>query len=48
MGRILAGTELMDEDDRVRLKQAIHAWHNGRQPPIVTHDLMDDANDPIL
>ncbi|MGA3065669.1 MAG: glycosyltransferase [Tepidisphaeraceae bacterium] len=47
-GRIATGTELIDEDDRVRLKQAIHAWHNGRQPPIVTHDLIDDATDPIL
>ena len=47
-GSIVSGTELIDEDDRVRLKQAIHAWHNGRQPPIVTHDLIDDANDPIL
>jgi glycogen(starch) synthase len=48
VGRIASGTELMDEDDRVRLKQALHAWHTGRQPPIVTHDLVDDASDPIL
>ena len=32
----------------VRLKQSIHAWRNGRQPPIVTHDLVDDANDAVL
>jgi glycogen synthase len=46
-GRITSG-DLLDEDDRVRLKKAIYAWHTGRQPPIVTHDLIDDANDPIL
>jgi glycogen synthase len=46
-GRIASG-DLLDEDDRVRLKKAIYAWHTGRQPPIVTHDLIDDANDPIL
>jgi glycogen synthase len=46
-GRIASG-ELLDEDDRVRLKRAIYAWHTGRQPSIVTHDLVDDANDPIL
>jgi len=46
-GRIVSG-ELLDEDDRVRLKKAIYAWHTGRQPPIVTHDLVDDAGDPIL
>jgi len=47
LGRIASG-ELLDEDDRVRLKKAIYAWHTGRQPPIVTHDLVDDANDAIL
>jgi len=46
-GRIVS-EGLLDEDDTVRLKQAIHAWRTGRQPPIVTHDLMDDANDAIL
>jgi glycogen(starch) synthase len=48
IGKIAGTTELMDEDDRVRLKQAIHAWRSGRQPPIVTHDLLDDANDAVL
>jgi glycogen synthase len=48
MGRTVPPQELLDEDDRVRLKQVIHAWRNGRQPSIVTHDLVDDANDPIL
>jgi glycogen(starch) synthase len=39
---------LLDDDEIVRLKQAVHAWRTGRQPPIVTHDLIDDAKDPIL
>jgi len=47
-GRTVEGDELLDEDEMVRIKQAIHAWRTGRQPPIVTHDLIDDANDPIL
>jgi len=47
-GRIVAPAELLDDDDGVRLKQAIHAWRSGRQPPIVTHDLVDDAHDPVL
>ncbi len=47
-GRLPTIQELLDEDESVRLKQAIHAWRNGRQPPIVTHDLVDDANDPVL
>lgn len=40
--------ELIDDEASVRLKRAIHAWRSTYQPPIVTHDLMDDANDPIL
>ncbi|MGD1276101.1 MAG: glycosyltransferase [Tepidisphaeraceae bacterium] len=47
-GRIVSPQELLNEDDRVRLKQIVHAWRNGRQPSIVTHDLADDAADPIL
>jgi glycogen(starch) synthase len=47
IGRNVSG-DLLDDDDIVRLKQAVHAWRTGRQPPIVTHDLIDDANDPIL
>jgi glycogen(starch) synthase len=26
----------------------MHAWRSNRQPLIVTHDLVDDANDPTL
>jgi glycogen(starch) synthase len=47
-GKIPGGAELLDEDERVRLKQAVHVWRSGRQPPIVTHDLADDAGDPVL
>jgi len=47
-GRTPSIQDLLDEDSMVRLKQSIHAWRNGRQPAIVTHDLVDDANDPVL
>ena len=47
MGRIASPAEMLNEDDVVRMKQVIHAWRNGRQPPIVTHDLVDDADDPV-
>jgi len=40
--------EMMTDELQVRLKRAIHAWRSGRQPLIVTHDLVDDAGDPIL
>jgi glycogen(starch) synthase len=47
-GRIPTFQELMPDDAQVRLKRAMHAWRTSRQPLIVTHDLADDANDPIL
>ena len=47
-GKLPKFDDLISDDSMVRLKQSIHAWRNGRQPPIVTHDLMDDGNDPVL
>jgi glycogen(starch) synthase len=47
-GRTPLAQELLDGDAQVRLKRAMHAWRRGGQPPIITHDLMDDAGDPVL
>jgi glycogen(starch) synthase len=47
-GQLPKFEDLVTEDSMVRLKQSIHAWRNGRQPAIVTHDLIDDHNDAIL
>lgn len=47
-GKIPTYQELLPEDAVVRLKRAIHAWRSSRQPTIVTHDMVDDANDPVL
>ncbi|HEX8915447.1 MAG TPA: glycosyltransferase, partial [Humisphaera sp.] len=47
-GQVPGFNDLLKEDDQVRLKRAMHAWKSHRQPLIVTHDLADDANDPVL
>lgn len=47
-GRLPTFAEMLPEDSQVRLKRAVHAWRTHRQPLIVTHDLVDDAKDPIL
>ena len=47
-GRLPTYSELLPDDAQVRLKRALHAWKQHRQPLIVTHDLVDDANDPVL
>ena len=39
---------LMEDYWRLRLRRAIHAWKSKDPPGIVTHDLIDDANDPVL
>jgi glycogen(starch) synthase len=47
-GRVPQATELIGDDAIVRLKRALHAWRRGGQPTVVTHDLWDDAKDPVL
>jgi glycogen synthase len=39
---------LLDDYWRLRLKRVIYARQTPALPPIVTHDLTDDANDPVL
>jgi glycogen(starch) synthase len=47
-GRMPTFQELMPDDAQVRLKRGMHALRTSRQPLIVTHDLVDDASDPVL
>lgn len=47
-GRLPTMEDLLDEYARVRLKRMMHAWMNGAQPMIVTHDLENDLHDPVL
>ncbi len=47
-GRMPTKDDLLDEYATIRLKRAVHAWRQTNLPPIVTHDLIDDAGDSIL
>jgi glycogen(starch) synthase len=47
-GRLPSKEELLPDEAQVKLKRAMHAWRSHRQPVVVTHDLADDGNDPIL
>ncbi len=40
--------DLLTESAAVRLKRMAHAWRASPPPTIVTHDLLDDAGDPVL
>ncbi len=48
MGRLPERGDLMTEEATVRLKRGMHAWRSHKQPPIITHDLWNDATDPVL
>lgn len=47
-GRIPNGTELLLPEDIVKLKRCIFAAHRSTLPPICTHNMVDDAADPVL
>lgn len=47
-GRFPTMDDLLDETARVRLKRMMHGWLQEALPSIVTHDLEDDAHDPVL
>jgi len=47
-GEIPNLNEFMEDYWRLRLRRAIHAWKSKAPPGVVTHDLIDDANDPVL
>jgi len=47
-GKIPDLNGLVDDYWRLRLRRAIATWRSDAPPPIVTHDLVDDANDPVL
>ncbi len=38
----------VDEYYTLRLRRAMHAWRRREPPPIVTHDMVNDATDPTL
>lgn len=40
--------DLVEDYWRLRLRRTLHAWRTPRLPPIITHDLWDDANDEVL
>ncbi|KAG8963691.1 glycogen synthase isoform 1 [Tulasnella sp. 419] len=40
--------ELLDERDKIHLKRRIFALKRNSLPPVVTHNMSDDNNDPIL
>lgn len=38
--------DLLERDDLIKLKRCMYANQSSSLPPIVTHNMADDANDP--
>jgi glycogen(starch) synthase len=47
-GKLPRYEDIFPEETQVRLKRAILARRTSQWPPVVTHDLWDDASDPVL
>jgi glycogen(starch) synthase len=47
-GRLPESEELLLKEDTVRLKRCIYAAQRVSLPPITTHNVVDDATDPVL
>jgi hypothetical protein len=47
-GRLPNPNELLQKDDMVKIKRCIYALQRDGLPPITTHNVEDDWNDPVL
>lgn len=47
-GRLPESTELMHKEELVRLKRCIFSLQRTGMPPVTTHNVQDDWNDPVL
>lgn len=47
-GRLPTNSELLTPEDVVKLKRCIYASQRTSLPPISTHNMIDDSNDPVL
>jgi len=47
-GQIPGADDLIDKDDKVRLKRALYGMQQRALPPVVTHNVVDDHKDLIL
>ncbi|KAK9508059.1 hypothetical protein O3M35_007805 [Rhynocoris fuscipes] len=47
-GRMPDETELLTKEDRVKMKRCLFALQRYGLPPVTTHNVVDDWNDPVL
>lgn len=47
-GRLPESSDLLQKEDMIRLKRCIYALQRDGLPPVTTHNVVDDWNDPVL
>lgn len=47
-GRLPDPSDLMAKDDLVKIKRCLYSLHRDGLPPVTTHNIVDDWNDPVL
>ncbi|XP_044736655.1 glycogen [starch] synthase isoform X2 [Chrysoperla carnea] len=47
-GRLPDTSELLEKDDTVKIKRCLYSLQRDGLPPITTHNVVDDWNDPVL
>ncbi len=45
---VLDAKDLLSDEDKILLKRRVYALKRNSLPPVTTHNMADDANDPIL
>lgn len=47
-GQLPNTSELLEKDDIVKIKRCLYALQRSGHPPVTTHNVVDDWNDPVL
>lgn len=47
-GQLPTSGELLEKDDVVKIKRCLYALQRTGHPPVTTHNVVDDWNDPVL
>lgn len=47
-GHLPEGSDMLHKEEMVRLKRCIFSLQRNGLPPITTHNVVDDWNDPVL
>jgi hypothetical protein len=47
-GRLPDGNQLMTKEDIVKIKRCLYSLQRTSMPPVTTHNIVDDWNDPVL